>query len=415
MSYSNFGEKFTSRSGIVSLMDDLGDAVASGDMIMLGGGNPGNIPAVVDKFRSRLRSIVETPGQVERLLGSYDPPDGNKAFREHLAALLNQTFDWPITADNVLLTNGSQSAFFMLFNLLGGTMADGRNKQILLPLTPEYIGYADAGLTADLFRAAKPTIEHLGPHRFKYHVDFEALRVDETVAAICASRPTNPTGNVLTDTEVRELDNIARQHNIPLIIDNAYGTPFPNIIFKDVEPHWNTNTIVCMSLSKLGLPGVRTGIVIADEPLISDLAGMNAILNLAPGNLGPQVAMELVRSADILALSEQVIKPFYADRAVRAMAVMDETLAGYRYAIHEPEGAIFLWLWFEDLPITCDDLYERLKRRGVLVISGHHFFPGLSTDWQHTKECIRVTCSQDWDSVEHGLRIIADEVKRACD
>ena len=76
---------------------------------------------------------------------------------------------------------------------------------------------------------------------FKYHVDFEQLKVDESIAAICASRPTNPTGNVLTDEEVRKLDKLARDNNIPLIIDNAYGTPFPNIIFEDVTPFWNDN------------------------------------------------------------------------------------------------------------------------------------------------------------------------------
>lgn len=71
--------------------------------------------------------------------------------------------------------------------------------------------------------------------------------MDESVAAICVSRPTNPTGNVLTEEEIHKLDQLARDNGVPLIIDNAYGVPFPNIIFEDVEPFWNDNTILCMS------------------------------------------------------------------------------------------------------------------------------------------------------------------------
>ena len=97
---------------------------------------------------------------------------------------------------------------------------------------------------------------------------------------------------------------------------------------------------------------------------------------------------------------------FHADRIRR-------DLAGCPFAIHRPEGAIFLWLWFPGLPISSAELYERLKRRGVLIIPGHYFFPGLDEPWEHTSQCIRVTCSQDQTAVDQGLDIIAEEVKRA--
>ena len=54
-------------------------------------------------------------------------------------------------------------------------MPDGRRKKILLPLVPEYIGYANQGAGGDLFRAVPPKIEKTGPHEFKYRVDFDAL------------------------------------------------------------------------------------------------------------------------------------------------------------------------------------------------------------------------------------------------
>lgn len=138
-----------------------------------------------------------------------------------------------------------------------------------------------------IFLFYRPEIEYLDNRLFKYHVDFENLKIDDSIAAICASRPTNPTGNVLTDEEIHKLDELARQHHIPLIIDNAYGLPFPNIIFEDVKPFWNENTILCMSLSKLGLPGLRCGIVIANEAMTTALSNLNGIISLSPGSVGP--------------------------------------------------------------------------------------------------------------------------------
>ena len=80
--------------------------------------------------------------------------------------------------------------------------------------------------------------------------------------------------------------------------------------------------------------------------------------------------------------------------------------------IHKPEGALFLWLWFEGLPISSQELYQRLKKRGVLVVSGHYFFPGMEEDnWIHKNQCIRVTYAQDNAVVEEGIKLLADEVK----
>jgi len=414
MKLSKFGTRFTARTGILSLMDDLGEAMAGdADRLMLGGGNPGHIPAVEALFRERMQAVMSNPGQFERMVGNYDPPDGSKAFREALAALLANAFGWDVGARNIALTNGSQSAFFMLFNLFGGPSAGGEARKILLPLAPEYIGYADIGLDAAFFVSTKPTIEHIDARTFKYHVDFDALSMGNDIGAICVSRPTNPTGNVLGDAEIERLVGMAAARDIPLIIDNAYGTPFPNIIFTDAKPVWTRNIIVTMSLSKLGLPGLRTGIVIAREAVIRALAGINAILNLATGSFGPALTLELVRSGDILSMSRDLIRPFYQDKATQAVALLHSELAGYDYHVHKPEGAIFLWLWFRDLPITCEDLYQRLKQRNVLVIAGQHFFPGLPGEWRHKHECIRVNYSQGSDTVHRGIRIIAEEVKRA--
>ncbi|ELV8718831.1 valine--pyruvate transaminase [Vibrio vulnificus] len=412
MQFSKFGEKFNQYSGITQLMDDLNDGLRTPGAIMLGGGNPAAIPAMLEYFHQASENMLSN-GELLAALANYDGPQGKDVFVKALARLLKDTYGWNISEKNISLTNGSQSGFFYLFNLFAGQQPDGSHKKILLPLAPEYIGYADAGIDEDIFVSYRPEIELLDNGLFKYHVDFEQLKVDESVAAICASRPTNPTGNVLTDEEIRKLDQLARDNQIPLIIDNAYGLPFPNIIFEDVEPFWNENTILCMSLSKLGLPGVRCGIVIANEAVTQALTNMNGIISLAPGSVGPALGHYMIEKEDLLHLSSEVIKPFYQQKSQRAVELLQAAMPDDRFHIHKPEGAIFLWLWFDELPITTMALYQRLKARGVLIVPGEYFFIGQEGDWEHAHQCLRMNYVQDDELMQKGIAIIAEEVNRA--
>ncbi|HHF3071277.1 TPA: valine--pyruvate transaminase [Vibrio diabolicus] len=412
MQFSKFGEKFNQYSGITQLMDDLNDGLRTPGAIMLGGGNPAAIPAMLDYFHQASEEMLAS-GELVAALANYDGPQGKDAFVKALAQLFRETYGWDISEKNISLTNGSQSGFFYLFNLLAGKQPDGSHKKVLLPIAPEYIGYGDAGIDEDIFVSYHPEIELLDNGLFKYHVDFEQLTVDDSVAAICASRPTNPTGNVLTDEEVRKLDKLARENNIPLIIDNAYGLPFPNIIFEDVEPFWNENTILCMSLSKLGLPGVRCGIVIASEEITQALTNMNGIISLAPGSVGPALANHIIAKGDLLKLSSEVIKPFYKQKSQRAVELLQQAITDERFRIHKPEGAIFLWLWFDELPITTMEFYQRLKARGVLIVPGEYFFIGQKDEWDHAHQCLRMNYVQDDEMMQKGIAIIAEEVEKA--
>jgi valine--pyruvate aminotransferase len=399
-------------------MDDLGHALAGGgpDVKMLGGGQPALIPGMNAVWRRRLEELLAEPGGLERALTCYDPPQGNPRFIQALAGLFRRTFGWEIGPENIAITAGGQTAFFFLLNLLAGRMPDGGRKKILLPLVPEYIGYANQGIDGGLFRAVSPLIEETGPHEFKYRVDFDRLEVTPDIAAICASRPTNPTGNVLTDGEVARLSAIAKEHDIPLILDNAYGAPFPGIIFsEDATPFWEPHVILAYSLSKIGLPGTRTGIVIGPPEIIRAISSMSAIVGLANPNIGQQVMLPLVESGEVLRLAREVVRPFYQEKCGLARAAAAEAFGErFEWRMHRSEGALFLWFWFPGLAVSSMELYQRLKRRGVLVIPGEYFFFGDDdADAAGRSECIRVSYAMDEAVVRDGLRIIAEEVE-AC-
>ena len=197
MKLSSFGEKLTNGSGIVDLMQDLGSALNENpNMIFMGGGNPARIPQMEAVFKTQYKKLIESSEQLYSTTGVYQSPQGEQGFRREIAAMLNKQFDWPVTEENIAISNGSQSAFYILFNLLAGQMPDGSFRTIHLPLTPEYIGYNDLGLSDKFFTGSKPEIELIGDNQFKYHVNFDDLSVAEDTAALCVSRPTNPTANM---------------------------------------------------------------------------------------------------------------------------------------------------------------------------------------------------------------------------
>lgn len=420
--FSELGCRFSGRTGILELMEDLGHAMTTRpEILMLGGGNPAHVPELQDLWRRLMAQLLAETKTFDRLLANYDPPGGNPRFLRAMATLLQRTYGWPVEPDNIAVTNGAQTALFCLFNLLGGPGRDGRQRKILLPLSPEYIGYADQGLEPGMLVSCRPLIswpEGEGTRLFKYRIDFPAVEQtlrQETVAAMVVSRPTNPTGNLLTDEEITRLSSLAASRGIPLIIDSAYGDPFPGVVFKEMRPHWAPHVVLTLSLSKLGLPGTRTGVVVGPHDLIAAIESMTAVAGLANSNLGQQLVLPLIETGAILDLGPRILRPFYEARNRTAQGWLQEMLGptGVNWAMHVSEGAFFHWLWFRGLRVSTTQLYERLKERDVLVVPGDYFFFGLPEDWSHRHECLRVSFAQNPETVREGLRRIAEELARA--
>ena len=162
MELSDFGRRFTRDSGIRQLMDDFGESLhLSGPVYMLGGGNPAHIPEVEAILRRRMQAILDDRAAFASLVGDYDPPAGHRPFLQAMAELLRREYGWPIGVENIAITTGSQASFFMLFNILAGDAVDGGlRKKVMLPLTPEYVGYADVGLSDDFFLALMIFFQH---------------------------------------------------------------------------------------------------------------------------------------------------------------------------------------------------------------------------------------------------------------
>ena len=164
--WTDFGRRFTADSGINRLMDDIALATRPGapPVLMMGGGNPAQIPEVKEALReTMLKMLHDEPGEqtapLLHAVSNYDGPPGGKGLVEAVAEHFSAKYGWDISAENIALTNGSQSSFFYLFNALAGEQAGAAGKKVLFPLCPEYLGYAEVGLSDEMFTSVRPSID----------------------------------------------------------------------------------------------------------------------------------------------------------------------------------------------------------------------------------------------------------------
>ena len=183
------------------------------------------------------------------------------------------------------------------------------------------------------------------------------------------------------------------------------------MIFREEEPFWREGVVLTYSLSKLGLPGTRTGIVIGPETVCRAVSSMTAVVGLANGTIGQALTLPFFEDGSIIRYCKEVVRPYYETRSQKAVEIIRETFTGISYRIHEPDGALFLWLWFPDLKIHSQELYEKLKNAGVLVVPGHLFFHNLSDEWPHASQCIRINYSMDIEAFPEAMVKIANVLR----
>ena len=104
---------------------------------------------------------------------------------------------------------------------------------------------------------------------------------------------------------------------------------------------------------------------------------------LAPISVGPSWLTRMITDKELLRLCQEVIRPYYEEKATTAVSLFNTILADTDVYLHKLEGAFFMWLWFPNLSITSEQLYTDLKAEGVYIIPGHDFFIGLDDEWIH--------------------------------
>jgi valine--pyruvate aminotransferase len=412
---SQFGSQMSQLTGVRAIMKDIIETLrnnADKEFINLSAGNPVILPEVEQLWRDCTQELLDSDEYGE-VVCRYGSSQGYAPLIEAIAKDFNARYNLNLSDRHILITGGSQALYLYAANAFGGYTTSGELKQIVLPLSPDYTGYGGVTLTSEALIAYKPTLEiDQNKHRFKYRPDFSQLQINERTGCVIFSRPCNPTGNVLTDGEVNKITNLAANYNVPVLIDSAYAPPFPALNFTKMNPQFGDNIIHCTSLSKAGLPGERIGIAIGDPKLIQVLESFQTNACLHSSRYGQAIAAKAITSGKLVDIAENIIRPHYQ----RKIEILETTLDTFMpqnlpWFLHQGEGAIFAWLWLQDLPMTDWEFYQELKEVGVIVVPGSTFFPGLREDWQHKQQCFRISLTATEAEIAEAMQRLAKVVQ----
>jgi valine--pyruvate aminotransferase len=414
---TQIGAQMSNLTGVRAIMKDIIETLRGGtgqQFINLSAGNPLILPEVEQLWRDCTAQLLASPEYGE-VVCRYGSSQGYAPLIEAIANDFNKRYGLNLSDRNILITPGSQSLYFYAVNSFGGYTPSGELKQIVLPLSPDYTGYGGICLFPKALTAYKPTLDiDAAAHRFKYRPDFSQLSITENTGCVLFSRPCNPTGNVLTDDEVKKIAALAAPYNLPVFIDSAYAPPFPALNFTEMTPVFGDNILHCMSLSKAGLPGERIGIAIGDEKWIQVLECFQSNMSLHSSRYGQAIAAYAINSGALVEISHTVIRPFYQNKFTVLETSLEEAMPkNLPWFLHRGEGAIFAWLWLENLPISDWEFYQQLKQVGVIIVPGSTFFPGLEEEWPHKHQCFRISLTGSDEEIATAMQRLAKVAEEA--
>ena len=163
---------------------------------------------------------VETPQQFFEAVRKFEQPVLGYAPSGGMLVLIDairkyyDNLNMHFERDDILITTGGSEALQIVFNCI---LDDG--DEILIP-EPFYPNYTTMAITTGASVRPIPTSPEEGYH-YADRAKIESL-INENTRAILCTNPGNPTGCVLTHEEMRMLVDLAKEHDLFLIGDEAY-------------------------------------------------------------------------------------------------------------------------------------------------------------------------------------------------
>jgi aminotransferase len=289
----------------------------------------------------------------------YSHSRGIPELRGQLAEYYRSRFGVAVDpATEIVITAGSKIALHMAF------MATLNPGDEVLIHEPAWVSYTE-----------QVRLCHGRPVCLPYATTIAEYRasITERTRAIVVNNPNNPTGRVLTSNEWQQLHELADDHDLYIISDEAYSDyvldPKDFISAAAFDPA-KAHTIVCNTLSKnYGMSGWRLGYVITNKELLFQILKLNQHLITCPATiLEWYVARHFQEVLDITApqIREVVSKRNEVARMLSEFGL--RCLPG--------DGTFYLFVSIEDSGLGSERFCDRLlDERGVSAVPGIGYGP----------------------------------------
>ncbi|XP_034944620.1 alanine aminotransferase 1 [Chelonus insularis] len=264
-----------------------------------------NDPRYPEDVKKRARDILD--GCKGGSVGSYSESPGIEIIRKHVAEYIERRDGFPSNYENIILSNGASDgikSFLKLFN----ESINGLPSGVMIPI-PQYPLYSAA-----LAEFGLSQIGYYLDEDNKWGLDIEELeRAYKESKKTCNPRvlvvinPGNPTGQVLTRTNIENIIRFAHKNRLFILADEVYQDnvydpdsafhSFKKVMMEMGEPYSKMELASFMSISKgyMGECGIRCGYgeYFNMDPEVMAVLSKSISAMLCPTVLG-QVAMDVV-------------------------------------------------------------------------------------------------------------------------
>lgn len=302
------------------------------------------------------RAIAAAHARLDSEAGGYWE---SQALRERIAALYAERHGLDIAADRILLTCGASPALTLA---IAGLFSPGDS---IAFVRPGYVAYRNA-----IKALGRVPVEIAADASTRFQISaghIEAL--PQAPAGLIVASPANPTGTMLSATDMAALAAAAARRGTRIIADEIYhgldyGTPAHSML------EFDDNAIVINSFSKYwSMPGWRLGWIVAPRGATEHLRAYIGSLYLTPPTLSQHAAL--------VAMDETAVLEGYRGTYARNRAMMLDALPamGLR-RIAPPDGAFYIWADVGDF--TNDSMafcHQLLGDTGVAIAAGVDFDP----------------------------------------
>ncbi|CAG0936409.1 2-aminoadipate transaminase [Thermoflexales bacterium] len=328
-----------------------------------GTGDPHLFP--VKDFHKIMQTVIRRDG-IAAL--EYGDPRGYAPLRRTIAHVLTSQ-GMAVHPDQILITSGSQQGLALVSQLL---LKPGDE---VLVETPTYAG------ALDLFRALNLSIVSVPLDAQGLQIERLEQRLQQRLIKLIYTMPTfqNPTGSCLSTPRRRQLLALADRYNVPILEDDFVGDlryeGRAQPALKALDP--GGHVIYASTFSKMLMPGLRVGFLVATGPIYDRLVNFKRASDLATSNLIQRAVEAYVTIGRYQAHLRRSCQIYRQRRDAMLTSIKRQLPASVQF--NPPHGGLFVWLRLpaglsssELLPLACE--------AGVAFAPGRDFFPADSVE-----------------------------------
>lgn len=329
----------------------------------------------------------------------YTPSGGIPELKQAIVSYVEREYQLCYQPKQVIVTDGAKYALYLLFQAILNV-----GDEVIIPV-PYWVSYGEQVKLAE----GKPVfVSSTQEQSFKVSVaQLEAVRTDKTKAIILNS-PSNPTGVIYTEEELRQIGEWAVAHNILIIADDIYGRLVYNghrfTPIATISEAIRQQTIIINGVSKTyAMTGWRIGFAVGDEKIIQ------AMTQLASQSTSNPVAVSQYAAIEALTGEQSTVEDMRQAFEKRLNHIYPKVAALPGVSLIKPEGAFYLFpnvkktleiCGYDNVTNWVEDL---LQEAHVALVTGEGF---------GAPEHVRMSYATDLMTLEKAIERMNDFIEK---